>query len=144
MCGRYMPLSPAFQSRLRISKSSVPLPTRSNPTAALTTELNSYNAGLRNDYAFADFLVDFAADARLADGNNTTYFVDGLHFTAAGNDVIAGIAQNALASVGVSAPAQIGPPTNTRQCRDNGWMNFNTPRAFKNQADCIQFINKGK
>ena len=34
------------------------------------------------------------------------------------------------------------PPTNKDQCRDDGWMNW-TPR-FKNQGDCIQFVNTGK
>lgn len=43
------------------------------------------------------------------------------------------------------APApQIGPPTNKDQCKQDGWMNFNVPRKFKNQGDCIQFVNTGK
>jgi len=39
---------------------------------------------------------------------------------------------------------QIGPPTTKDQCKNGGWQQFNTPRAFKNQGDCIQFINTGK
>jgi N-acetylneuraminic acid mutarotase len=37
-----------------------------------------------------------------------------------------------------------GPPTDKDQCKDGGWQNFDTPRTFKNQGDCVQFIDKGK
>jgi len=37
----------------------------------------------------------------------------------------------------------IGPPTNKDQCKGDGWRNFNTPRTFKNQGDCIQYVNNG-
>ena len=39
---------------------------------------------------------------------------------------------------------QIGPPTSKDQCKNGGFMNFNFPRTFKNQGDCIQFVNTGK
>jgi hypothetical protein len=39
---------------------------------------------------------------------------------------------------------QVGPPTNKDQCKDGGWQTFNVPRKFKNQGDCIQFVNTGK
>lgn len=39
---------------------------------------------------------------------------------------------------------QVGPPTNKDQCKNSGWQTFNTPRTFKNQGDCIQFVNTGK
>ena len=35
-------------------------------------------------------------------------------------------------------------PTTKEQCKNGGWMNFTFPRAFKNQGDCIQFVNTGK
>jgi hypothetical protein len=38
----------------------------------------------------------------------------------------------------------IGPPTTKDQCKNNGWQTFNLPRTFKNQGDCIQFVNTGK
>jgi hypothetical protein len=38
----------------------------------------------------------------------------------------------------------IGPPTSKDQCKNGGWATFDTPRAFKNQGDCIQFVNTGK
>jgi nitrous oxidase accessory protein NosD len=39
---------------------------------------------------------------------------------------------------------QIGPPTNKDQCKNDGWKNYNFPRTFKNQGDCIQYVNTGK
>ena len=41
------------------------------------------------------------------------------------------------------APPPIGPPTNANQCKNDGWKTFNTPRIFKNQGDCIQYVNTG-
>ena len=38
----------------------------------------------------------------------------------------------------------VGPPTSKEECKDNGWQTFTVPRAFKNQGDCIQFVNTGK
>lgn len=37
----------------------------------------------------------------------------------------------------------VGPPTTKDQCKNNGWRTFNLPRQFKNQGDCIQFVNTG-
>jgi hypothetical protein len=43
------------------------------------------------------------------------------------------------------APAlHIGPPTNKDQCKNDGWKAFNTPHTFKNQGDCIKYVNTGK
>ena len=42
------------------------------------------------------------------------------------------------------APPPVGPPTNKDQCKDDGWKSFNVPRKFKNQGDCIQYVNTGK
>jgi hypothetical protein len=42
------------------------------------------------------------------------------------------------------APPPVGPPTNANQCKNGGWQTFNTPRSFKNQGDCIQYVNTGK
>jgi hypothetical protein len=44
----------------------------------------------------------------------------------------------------VAVNVAIGPPTSKDQCKNCGWATFNTPRAFKNQGDCIQFVNTGK
>jgi len=43
----------------------------------------------------------------------------------------------------VVASSGVGPPTNKNQCKKGGWQTFNIPREFKNQGDCIQFVNNG-
>ena len=35
-------------------------------------------------------------------------------------------------------------PTSKDQCKNDGWQRFNFPFSFKNQGDCIQFVNTGK
>ena len=37
----------------------------------------------------------------------------------------------------------IGPPTSKDECKNGGWQSFNSP-SFKNQGDCIQYVNTGK
>jgi Right handed beta helix region len=50
-----------------------------------------------------------------------------------------------LTSLSGCAPVQqVGPPTNKDQCKGDGWMSFNVPKKFKNQGDCIQYVNTGK
>ena len=44
----------------------------------------------------------------------------------------------------VGVPASVGAPTNKDQCKKGGWAKFTPPRTFKNQGDCIQFVNTGK
>lgn len=48
-----------------------------------------------------------------------------------------------LDGIGDTCDAQTGPPQNKDQCKNSGWMRFDTPRRFKNQGDCIQFVNTG-
>jgi hypothetical protein len=43
-----------------------------------------------------------------------------------------------------STPPPVGPPTSKEACMNGGWRSFDTPRTFKNQGDCIQFVNTGK
>lgn len=40
-------------------------------------------------------------------------------------------------------PASSGPQSKN-DCKNGGWASFTTPRSFKNQGDCIQFVNTGK
>jgi len=49
-----------------------------------------------------------------------------------------------LDGAGDACDADTGPPKFKTQCKDGGWSRFNVPRAFKNQGDCIQFVNTGK
>lgn len=60
--------------------------------------LNSWNTWLRANYTmYATHLVDLAADARLSDFNDTTYYqADKCHLTSAGNAVVAGLIEAAL------------------------------------------------
>jgi quercetin dioxygenase-like cupin family protein len=37
-----------------------------------------------------------------------------------------------------------GPPKSIDQCKDNEWMNFNFPRSFENQGDCVSSVQTGK
>ena len=37
----------------------------------------------------------------------------------------------------------VGPPSNQDQCKQGGWETFTIPGKFKNQGDCIQFVNTG-
>ena len=45
---------------------------------------------------------------------------------------------------GVGGIAFTPLPTSKDQCKDDGWQRFNFPFSFKNQGDCIQFVNTGK
>jgi hypothetical protein len=38
------------------------------------------------------------------------------------------------------------PPANENQCKNNGWLTVSRPdgTTFKNQGDCIQYVNTGK
>jgi len=40
----------------------------------------------------------------------------------------------------------VAVPSNANQCKNNGWQSVSRPNgtAFKNQGDCIQFVNTGK
>lgn len=59
------------------------------------------NANLRANWSsFADGLVDFAADARLSDYNDTTYFADKIHMTDTGYAIVAGLVRDAIAAGG--------------------------------------------
>jgi hypothetical protein len=42
-----------------------------------------------------------------------------------------------------ATPSGVGP-TSKEQCKQGGWRSFTVPRTFKNQGDCIQFVNTGK
>ncbi|HEX7174707.1 MAG TPA: thrombospondin type 3 repeat-containing protein [Pyrinomonadaceae bacterium] len=46
--------------------------------------------------------------------------------------------------IGDTCDPQTGPPVNKNQCKNGGWMRFDVPRTFKDQSDCIQYVNTGK
>lgn len=49
-----------------------------------------------------------------------------------------------VASLSPFVVVQSNPPANAEQCKNGGWTKFDTPRRFKNQGECIQFVNTGK
>jgi lysophospholipase L1-like esterase len=78
--------------------------------AATWATINAVNAGLRaNHSTFADALVDWAGDARLSDPTNTTYFIDQIHTTEAGDGVKAVLVKTALDPI-LNPPAATTPP----------------------------------
>ena len=71
------------------------------------------------------------------------------YFVATGTSTVLSFA-NGIPGFGFFGPALDNvaiaslPPQNKEQCKNGGWMLFDTPRTFKNQGDCIQFVNTGK
>lgn len=61
-------------------------------SGAQDTERLEYNALLLASDHF-DAVVDVADDVRMQDGSDTDYFVDGLHFTAGGAQVVADLCE---------------------------------------------------
>ncbi|MGI8735620.1 MAG: thrombospondin type 3 repeat-containing protein [Pyrinomonadaceae bacterium] len=49
-----------------------------------------------------------------------------------------------LDGIGDVCDPQTGPPMNKNQCKNGGWRLFDVPRRFKDQSDCIQYVNTGK
>jgi YVTN family beta-propeller protein len=45
---------------------------------------------------------------------------------------------------GIAITPGIGPPTNKNQCKSGGWQTFTIPEKFKNQGDCVSFVETGK
>ncbi|PYT00342.1 MAG: hypothetical protein DMF63_07150 [Acidobacteria bacterium] len=45
--------------------------------------------------------------------------------------------------IGDTCDSQTGPASNRDQCRNGGWMRFNFPFVFRNQGECISFVNVG-
>jgi hypothetical protein len=58
------------------------------------------------------------------------------------NEIACG--SNPLDAASKCPPSTTGPPTNINQCKNGRWRTFTIPRTFKNQGDCIQFVNTGK
>jgi hypothetical protein len=46
--------------------------------------------------------------------------------------------------IGDVCDAQTGPPRDNDQCKNNDWHRFDFPRTFRNQGDCMEFINTNR
>lgn len=72
------------------------------------------------------------------EGSNTVSVID-----TATNTVVATAAAGVTPDQVAITPG-IGPPSNKNQCKKGGWRVFTIPRKFKNQGDCVSFVNNGK
>jgi YVTN family beta-propeller protein len=46
--------------------------------------------------------------------------------------------------IGVAITPGVGPATNKDQCEKGDWKTFTIPEKFKNQGDCVSFVNRKK
>jgi YVTN family beta-propeller protein len=61
-----------------------------------------------------------------------------------GTNTVVATVRVGIEPVGVAITAGIGPPTNKNQCKNDGCKVFTIPEKFKNQGDCVSFVNAGK
>ena len=47
-------------------------------------------------------------------------------------------------NIPVETPVCIGPPASKDMCMADGWRTFTVPRVFKNQGDCVSWVETGK
>jgi hypothetical protein len=90
------------------------------------------------DYWF-DIALDFDAEGNLYVLNHLTGELR--KFSPKGRDL--GIIASGFGPLGDVVVVR-GGPTTKEECKHGGWKSFEVPRAFKNQGDCIQFVNTGK
>ena len=111
-------------------------------------------------FALARYLQNGTLDTSFGgDGRVTTDFAEARRLTAFGLVIqpdgrlvlagaalidVAGFPDFALARYESGLVPGRGPPTNKDECKQRGWRTFSIPRDFKNQGDCIQFVNTGK
>jgi quercetin dioxygenase-like cupin family protein len=46
-------------------------------------------------------------------------------------------------SVNVTEPICIGPPVSSDECKADNWQTFTVPRVFKNEGDCVSWVESG-
>lgn len=69
--------------------------------------------------------------------------INGVIYAVGGIDTYGNFLDTVEAFTAPPTPPQVGPPTSKDQCKNGGWRGFSVPRPFKNQGDCIQFVNTG-
>jgi hypothetical protein len=79
----------------------------------------------------------------VATGSSVTYTE-----TLNGAGVLTGFAVNAIAGRvtlngnPIATPVTlVGPPRTADACKQSGWQTFNFPVSFKNQGDCVSYVN---
>jgi hypothetical protein len=70
------------------------------------------------------------------DPRDPTAFITGLSFVSTGRFT------GTMTPI-VDESSTLGPQ-HKNDCKNGGWQIFRVPRTFKNQGDCIQFVNTGK
>jgi hypothetical protein len=77
---------------------------------------------------------------------DTSFGGDGKVTTALGDtrSLLTRPADFALARYESGLVPRVGPPSQQGGVQTYGWRTFNIPRAFKNQGDCIRFVNTGR
>ncbi len=86
-----------------------------------------------------------APDSPAIDAGNSTLTIDQRGFTRPVDALNSPNGTGNFADIGafeVQNPAPI--LTSEEQCKNGGWMTFTSPRRFRNQGDCIQFVNTGR
>jgi quercetin dioxygenase-like cupin family protein len=93
--------------------------------------------------------IDEACGASVTYGVGSAFREEPLHISRALNPdssepaefyVIALIPDGMPINVPVSAPVCVGPPVAVDECSSGGWMAFTVPRMFRNQGDCVSFV----
>jgi len=108
-------------------------------TNGLVDEMTIYNRALTASEVQAIFNAGSAGKCKDADGDGVNDTEDNCLTTPNADQ-----SDFDLDGLGDACDTETGPPRFKDQCKDDGWMRFNFPRAFTNQGDCIQFVNTGK
>jgi NHL repeat len=74
---------------------------------------------------------------------NSLYYPEGVGLDSSSNLYVADT-ENSRVLMYPPTTTGVGPPTNKDQCKNGGWEIFTIPRKFKNQGDCVSFVNTGK
>lgn len=101
-----------------------------------------------------DFLADYTASADAVTPQTTMHVVgtiapDGSMSGTWSDNYQGGVRTGTWTTTsGVATPIVVAPtvPTNKNQCKKGGWQTLARADAstFKNQGDCIQYVNTGK
>lgn len=46
--------------------------------------------------------------------------------------------------IGDACDSQTGPPVDMNQCKVGNWNRFDVPLTFRNQGECIRFVETGR